>query len=257
MSISNPTLENPCKKFIDFKGNDGKFFYYDKEKEEQVEITIPMYFIVIDELATISGFNKKHGCGVYSNEVHRTTDELLRVKTFKGGEEIVGLYSDIKDSIIALGGKYTKSVYALMIYPTGATEMVNFKFRGSSFSGWLEKKFNVTKSAVGIVGLEDEVNGTITYKVPVFKKFKMSEELRQRAIAADEVLQTYLAEYFARAPQKITETVVPESVAAHLEDKREDISGKPDSPFKFPLPEKKEKVEESFTDPEDNDPLPF
>ncbi len=34
MSISNPKIENPCQKFIEFKGDKGQFFYYDKELEE-------------------------------------------------------------------------------------------------------------------------------------------------------------------------------------------------------------------------------
>lgn len=214
MSISNPKLENPCKKFIDFKGDKGAFVYWDKEAEKQIEIKLPIFFIVLDELATITGFNKKHDCGIYSNEVHRTADELLRVKTFSGGEEIVGLYSDIKDSIIAMGGKYTKSVYALLIKSDKSTEMVNFKFKGASFSGWLEKKFNVDRSAVGIMSLREDINGNIKYQIPIFQKFKMTEDLRERAIAADIVLQDYLEKYFENAPQKTTETYIPDSIAA-------------------------------------------
>jgi hypothetical protein len=214
MSISNPSIENPCKKWISFKGDKGNFVYWDKEKEENIEIKLPIFFIVLDELATITGFSKKHDCGIYSNEVHRTADELLRVKTFSGGEEITGLYSDIKDSIVAMGGKYTKSVYALLINPNKSTELVNFKFKGASFSGWLEKKFNVDRSAVGIMSLKEDINGSIKYQIPVFQKFKMTEEYRERAIAADVILQAYLEEYFKTAPQKSTETYLPESIAA-------------------------------------------
>ena len=91
MSISKPKLENPCRKFIDFKSDKGEFFFYDKEKEESVKVPVPLYFVVLDELATISGYNKKNDCGIYSNEVHKTATEILRVKTFKGGESIIGL----------------------------------------------------------------------------------------------------------------------------------------------------------------------
>lgn len=223
MSISNPKAENPCRKFIDYKGDKGQFFYYDKEQEKQIEVTLPIYFVVLDELATITGYNKKHDCGIYSNEVHRTADELLRVKTFKGGEEIVGLYNDIKDSIVALGGKYTKSVYVLLLSADGSSEMANFKFRGAAFSGWLDKKFNVSKSAVGIMGFKDEVNGSITYKIPVFQKFKLSEEWRMRAVATDQVLQEYLEQYFLGAPQKPTETAIPASISNRLEEKASEV----------------------------------
>lgn len=202
MSISNPKIENPCKKFIDFKADKGQFFFFDKETEKQVEVPTPIFFIVLDELATITGYNKKNDCGIYSNEVHRTTDEILRVKTFKGGEQIIGKYNDIKDSVKALGGKYTKSVYALLINPDKSTELVNFKFKGASFSAWLEKKINTDVSVIGVDNFSEEQNGNTVYQVPVFKGFRMTDELRDEAIRADTVLQEYLKEYKAMVPEK-------------------------------------------------------
>lgn len=202
MSKSNPKIENPCTKFIDFKSDKGRFFFYDKEKEKQIDIPLPIYFTVLDELATISGYNKKNDCGIYSNEVHRTTDELMRVKTFKGGESVIGLYKDIKDSIKAMGGKYTKSVYALLIHEDKTTELVNFKFKGAAFSAWLEKKINPLTTVIGIINLIEETNGNTIYLVPVFQAFKLSPELDERAIKADEILQDYLKEYKALQPEK-------------------------------------------------------
>ena len=202
MSKSNPKIENPCTKFIDFKGDKGRFFFYDKEKEEQIDIPLPIYFTVLDELSTITGYNKKNDCGIYSNEVHSTGTEVLRVKTFKGGESIIGLYKDIKDSIKAMGGKYAKSVYALLIHTDKTTELVNFKFKGTAFSAWMEKKINPMKSVIGITELIEETNGNTIYKVPVFKAFKLSSELDERALKADEVLQDYLKLYTAQEPEK-------------------------------------------------------
>jgi len=121
MSFSNPTLENPCKKFIDFKSDEKQFVYWDKElgeSGERVIVHTPIYFIVLDELTTITGYYEEGNCGIYSNEIHRISDEQLKVRTFKkGGPFITGLYDAIKDSVKAIGGKYTKSVYALMINP--------------------------------------------------------------------------------------------------------------------------------------------
>jgi len=202
MSISKPKLENPCKKFIDFKSDKGQFFFYDKEKEKVIEVPVPFYFVVLDELATISGYNKKNDCGIYSNEVHKTTTEILRVKTFKGSESIIGLYNDIKDNIKALGGKYTKSVYAMMIHEDKSTELVNFKFKGAAFSAWLDKKVNIDNSICAVVDFTEEKNGTTTYKVPIFKSFKMTDEIKGEAILMDTVLQAYLEEYKLQQPEK-------------------------------------------------------
>jgi hypothetical protein len=202
MSISNPRLQNPCTRFIDYKGDQGKFFFYDKEMETQIEVPIPIYFIVLDELSTISGFNSKNKCGIFSNEVHRINEEILRVKTFKGGEQITGLYKDIKDNIKAIGGKYTKSVYAMLIGDGITPQLVNFKFKGSAFSGWLDKKFNTDNQVCGIVDFQDEINGNTEFKVPIFKVFKMTAELKAKAIEFDKILQAYLKEYKAYVPEK-------------------------------------------------------
>jgi hypothetical protein len=247
MSKSNPKIENPCSKFIDFKSDKGRFFFYDKEKEEQVDILLPIYFIVLDELATITGYNKKNDCGIYSNEVYSTAKEILRVKTFKGGESVIGLYNDIKDSIKAMGGKYTKSVYALFVHPDKTTELVNFKFKGASFSAWLEKKINPMKSIIGITGLTEETNGNTIYQVPVFAAFKLTPELDERAIHADEVLQDYLKEYFAQIPEK--EIAKAETIEEHPEfvanDKWQGES------------RKQELIDRSKANNQDEDDLPF
>jgi hypothetical protein len=218
MSISNPKIENPCKKFIDFKGDKGQLFYYDKEKEQQIEILLPIYFVVLDELSTVSGYNKKNDCGIYSNEVHSTVNEILRVKTFKGGESIIGLYNDIKDSVKALGGKYTKSVYALLINKDKSTELINFKFRGASFSAWLDKKINSTNAVIGIVDLVQEKNGNTTYMVPVFQGFKLEPNVLQSAIETDKILQAYIKEYKSLIPEKeIAKAEAVETIEANGE----------------------------------------
>ena len=203
MSRSNPTLSNPCTKFIEVSSDDGSLFYYDKEAKEKIDVPLPCYFAVLDELSTISGFNKKHKCGIYSNEIHSTMKEVLRVKTFKGGESITGLYADIKEKIVALGGKFSKSVYALFI--TGEdmnTEFVNFKFKGSSFSAWLDKGFNPMNFIVGITEFVEEQNGNNTYQVPVFKPFKSNPQIDAAAIEQDKILQEYLKAYKSQQPEQ-------------------------------------------------------
>jgi len=202
MSRSNPKLQNPCQMFIDYKGDKGQFFFYDKEKEMQIEVQTPIYFVVLDELSTITGYSKKHDCGIYSNEVNSTVNEILRVKTFKGGENITGKYADVRDSIVALGGKFTKSVYAMLIRQDEQPIMVNFKFRGAAFGAWLEKKFNPDNCVVGITDFVEEKNGATTYQVPVFKAFKLLPEINEQAIVFDRQLQEYLKEYKSQQPEK-------------------------------------------------------
>lgn len=202
MSRSAPVLENPCKKWIEYSGDEGVFTYYNKEEQKKIEVPLPIYFTVLDELSTVTGFNEKHGCGIYANEVKSVAKEILRVKTFKGGESITGLYKDIRDNIVAIGGKFTKSVYALMINSDKSTEFVNFKFRGIAFSAWMDKKFDPMKSIVGITEFTEGKKGKVTYQIPVFKAFKLTPEIDEEAIHYDEILQEYLKEYFAKEPEK-------------------------------------------------------
>jgi len=247
MSKSNPRIENPCKKFITWKGDKGHFVYYDKETEKEVIMPLPVYFVWLDELATITGYCKKHDCGIYSNEVRKTTEEILRVKTFKGGESITGIYADIKDSIIALGGSFTKSVYVMLVGENVTPELVNFKFHGSAFSGWLEKKFNPDECTTGILSFREETNGNINYKVPVFQAFKLSPDTDQLAFSMDIELQEYLKEYKALQPEKETpkiETV--EEIQANgqwVKESRKQVSAPEFSDLPWEYQEKKDPVD--------------
>lgn len=203
MSRSNPVLQNPCKKFIDFKADQGKLVYYDRDEEKNIELPMPVYFVVLDELSTVTGFSKKYESGIYANEVHRVADEILRVKTFKGGAYIAGLYKDIKDNIVALGGKYTKSIYAMLLGGE-EPELVNFQFKGAAFSAWIDKRVNTDNQVVGITGTYDEKNGATTFKVPVFEGFKLEKDVNDAAILMDTALQSYLKEYKAQQGEKET-----------------------------------------------------
>jgi hypothetical protein len=197
-----PKLEHPCKLWIEFNSEEGKFFFYDKETEKKVEVPMPIYFTTLDELNTITGYNKRNDCGITSNEVHATTAEILRVRTFKGGESVTGYYKDIRDNIAAMGGKFTKSVYALLIHPDKTMEFCNFKFKGAAFSAWLDKKFNPLVTIVGVSECVQEKNGNNTYNVPVFKQYKLTKEIDDEALQYDQILQEYLKEYKAQIPEK-------------------------------------------------------
>jgi hypothetical protein len=249
MSRSQPALTNPCQKFIEIKADTGRFFYYDKEQEKQVDIPLPIYFTCLDELNTITGFNKKHKCSIYSNEVKYLKKDILRVKTFKGGESITGLYDDIRDSIVALGGHFTKSVYALMINPDKSTEFVNFKFKGAAFSAWLDKKFDGMKFIVGITEFVEEQNGATTYQVPIFKQYKCTPEIDEEALHYDEILQTYLKEYFAKEPEKeIAQAEAANPLIEELPDKQGKWQTK--EPKMERVPKGKQEVK-SMTDPKE------
>ncbi len=209
MSFSKPQLTNPSKKFIEWSSDNACFTYFDKDrgdKGEKVSLPMPVYFIVLDELSTISGFCEKHSTNIFANEVRSTVKEPLLVRTFKGGERLQGLYNDIKSEAKELGGKYTKSVYAMLLTGKGQEpELVNIKLRGAACSAWIEKKINTGKAVICVKEVSNEKKGKTEYTVPVFSSTPLTKELTDTAIAMDQVLQEYLKEYFAQMEEKIIE----------------------------------------------------
>lgn len=198
MSISKPESErpiNPCKKFIKFKGGTGIFQFYDKELEKEIPIKLPMTFMVIDELSTITGWHDESQSSIYSNEVHSVVKEDLKVRAFKGGDIQIGKYKDIKDKVKAEGGKYAKSVYAMDLE---TDEIVNFQFTGAACRAWFDKEVVSDNNAIKIEKMEEGKKGSITYKIPVFEPVAIDKEIYDKAVKIDEeVLRPYFKEYKA------------------------------------------------------------
>jgi hypothetical protein len=218
MSFSRPTLTNPSKKFIEWKSDDMRFSYYDKVLEQNVPMPLPIYFVVLDELSCVTGFCKKHKSKISSNEVRSTVKEPLLVRTFRGGERITGLYQDIKDEAVALGGKYTKSIYAMLLVKNQLPELVNIKLRGGANGAWIEKKINIGKSVVCVKEAKEEANGNTTYNVPVFSSMLLSPELIEAATQMDIELQVYLESYLAQKEVEVADAQEVEPQLSYVAD---------------------------------------
>lgn len=220
MSLSRPTgTKNPAKKFIEFKN--GKFSFYDKENKKNIELEFPFRFIVCDELACISGFSDRHQCGISSNEVRNITEDTLNVRYRKGGTIASGKYQEIKPQIVEAGGRYTKSIYAVV-----EGELVNIKLAGAALSAWIEKPKG--ESAWVVNGVADGKKGATKYQFPVFEPDTVPESSITEATKIDQDFQTYLD---GRKPINLD--------AAGTEEEKKAVAGE---------------VEESI---EINDSLPF
>ena len=209
MSRSQPTntLVNPAKKYLDWDSENGQFKYYNKETKENVAVKLPVKFYVLDELATVKGFSDKHQGGMWSNEVKNITTQKLKVqgkgkdgKLFQVAE---GLYSEIKDALVAAGGKYTRSLYVAMLNNEEEYEIVNFQLKGAAFSGWLdfcnENKGAVMTDEITCKDFKREKKGATKYTIPVFTSETASEEGNEAAIKLDIELQEYLSKYFEKS----------------------------------------------------------
>lgn len=209
MSLSQPRKSNnPAAKFIEWGGKEGVFFHYDKENEEKVFLETPLYIIKLDQLSTVTGYNKDKG-GIYSNEVKNIMDDTLKVKYYSGDTIAEGIWNDIKPHVIMAKGKYAQSVYAALIDPkTSELELVNFKFHGSSIGPWIDAKVDDS----GCVIILDKnpsrmTNGDTSFYIPTVTKSKVREDIIEKAIDMDKDLQSYLSGSNAESEDQIEKEV--------------------------------------------------
>lgn len=208
MSRSAPTntLVNPAVKYIDWDSEKGQFKYWNKETKENVEIKLPVKFYVLDELTTVKGYSDKHQGGMWSNEVKNITTQRLKVvgkdKAGKSFQVAEGFYQKIKDSLVAAGAKYTRSLYAAMLNENDEYEIVNFQLKGAAFSGWLDfcnaKRNLIMTDEIVCADFKREKKGATKYTIPVFTSEPASEEGNEAAISLDVELQEYLKAYFEK-----------------------------------------------------------
>jgi hypothetical protein len=199
MSRSTPTLTNPSKHF--FRWKDGKITYYSKEKQSDIEVKLPFEFLVLDQLATITGFCEPDNSGYWSNEVRKVAEEPFTVKTGKGVKQS-GLYKDLTD-VRSKGAKYAKSIYIAYFDPEyDALVIGNMQVSGASLTAWIDasKKYVVDNGKLRITGATEATKGKVTFYVPTFEWLPSETVEDETAIKLDKELQVYLSQYLAPRP---------------------------------------------------------
>lgn len=194
---NNSGNANPCKYFIDWKN--GSFVYYDKEAGENVGLGDNITFLVLDQLSTVKGWHDASESGIWSNEVRDTRVETMNVKAFKGGDLASGIYSDIKDKIKGLGGRFVRSMYVAMKVDGDALELANLQLKGAALAEWSafynDNRNEIYDSAVEVTGSDARKKGATNFNVPIFALKNVSKETNETAKSLDTVLQNYLSGY--------------------------------------------------------------
>jgi hypothetical protein len=183
---------NPTAKYLSWKSNDKQFSYYDKASGENVAVTLPFKFVFLQHYHTIKGWNDATETGIYSNEVFFIGKEPLNVQTFKGKKIASGLYSQIKQDVIAGGGKYHRSVYVML--EDGS--IANISLKGSSVKEWsdfIENSKNLIDNQwVEVASAKDQKKGSIKYSVP---EFALGATLTKKASDSADLAATNLKQY--------------------------------------------------------------
>jgi hypothetical protein len=223
MSRSNPIdeVKNPSKRFYEWNGESACFKYYDKEKEEKVEVPLPFTFMVLDQLSTVKGWNDASESGIFSNEVRNLKKEVINVRAFKGGNIASGLYAEIKDRVKAEGGKFTSSVYIAVKNEDGKLEIANLQLSGAAVNAWMDFKKRVESiysGAVTVKGFTEGKKGSVTFKMPEFKQVKITPETDAEAKVLDEKLQGYFKVYFSTPVDPVDSSPDPHGESTHIDD---------------------------------------
>lgn len=205
MSLSQPKLINPAKKFIEWSGDVqvNSWFYYDRDQKKKIFFNEkPIKFIILDQLATVTGYNEKSGTGIYANEIKYAAQEL-NVRTFSGEQIAKGFWKDIKETVEGHGGKYTKSVYGAMVTDNGL-ELVCIKFHGSALN-WINQRFREDGSIIELMNGNDsskEKKGKNEYYCPRYNRLPADPLLTSIAVEMDKELQAYLNKYFGKVTEE-------------------------------------------------------
>jgi len=216
-----------ANRYYQWDSEHAKFKYFDKSiiddknpKGTNVFVDLPFRFIVLDVLCTIKGWSDKDSTGIYSNEVKDLSKQQLFVKTFKGNEIATGLYTNIKDKVAYMGGKFASSVY--IAYKEGGEYVIgNLQLVGASVGAFIEycKKNPSYKDsgAIQVKTFTNEKKGATKYTSPVFEYLDISNEANDAAISLDIELQQYLKQYFENVNQKVSDDAVIKAGEEHVE----------------------------------------
>lgn len=225
MSRSNPTdkLTNPAKRFYEWSGDKGQFFYFDKEKGdkgEKVFMKMPFNFLVLDTLSTCKGYDDNLQMGYYSNEVRNTKTDTITVRN-KKGIVFSGLYEAAKEKLGTKGLKYYQSVYIAQKEADGLG-LYNIQLGGSGLSAFIEfcKENDVNKIAVSVKDVVEKKKGKTVYFEPVYTAVKVSDKANEEAIEVDKQLQEYLSAYLAKNASAAPAEVVDENQDNGLNTKK-------------------------------------
>lgn len=204
MSRSNPTADNPhpCQRWFEWDGSNGNIRYYDKVKKENIELSGPFVFIMLDQTSVVKGWHDPSESGITSNEIRDTTAEPFVVRSFKGATLATGFWREIKDRVNNMGGSFFANLYIAFKGDDGKLAIGSIIFKGASLNHWVEFKnknrSELYKKAVKIDGYTQGKKGKIVFRTPKFFLVECSPESDATAKELDKELQSYLQKYFAR-----------------------------------------------------------
>jgi hypothetical protein len=231
-SRPNENSPNPATRWYEWHGERGIVTYYDKEQKASIDVPLPFTFIVLDQLSAVKGWDDSTKSGIFSNAVRDTREEVLTVKSFKGGIIAEGRYKDIKPQVNAAGGHFESQIYIAYKAASGLA-IGTLSFKGAALGAWMEfsraHRAAIQSDAIVIPGFVEGQKGRVIFRVPAFAVKALSAETNEDAIKLDATLQEWLDAYLKRNKQ--TAPTAPDHDDDLARDSGDRYTGMPSGPI--------------------------
>jgi hypothetical protein len=236
-------LTTPATAYWQWSSTEQKFQKWNKELEKR-EYADQLNFVLLNTTYFITGYSDAQKAGIYSNFIKNIKEQKFSVRYFNSSEVIAeGLYSEIKDKIKAVGGKYAQGWF---IYNLDNQKIEHLEVSKSALSVLIasSKKTYLSTSkdcpftpdlAQSLDGKKIETRagngfrvylyptiqkkGGTRYYVPQFENIAISKEVFNQALEkgreVDEYVQKYLS---AKLQVDIVEQELPTNSIASNDD---------------------------------------
>ena len=161
-------IKSPLKYYIEFGGAEGIWAYWDGEKNVRFD---NLEFVVMDVRSSIGGWSDANNCRIRSNMVKTTKLPF----TVRAGQVVLveGPYADIKNDVVAAGGKFVTNILAMAKIDEVWTP-VDIQLSGACLRDWtafVEASGNIFMVYEGVVSAsrgEQQQKGAVKYYTPNF-----------------------------------------------------------------------------------------
>lgn len=170
---NGPKAESPVVAEINYNGKDHKFNTYNYESKEKSDATlVGKKFMYLLEASSIGGYNTDRESYLSSPGVlNLMTDQIAVFARGSSTPLASGKYSDIKDEISDMGGKFQKNLYLM----SEQGSVVRVVLSGAALNSWitfkgeLEDKKALQTNFLVFDELGEGKKGAVKYSFPQFK----------------------------------------------------------------------------------------
>lgn len=202
LSETQERLSNPTQMWLSYKAGYGQFFYYDKEKKENISLGEKLEIVVLDVLATARGWSEELKTNIIGTEVRNPAEEEIELNIFNKNKDGKYKPQTIDSGIYKthLKGKhpvdYTLSIYGTILFE-GKPILVNLQLKTTAVASFYDAKVNPLDEMLITLqkGRLEKKGASKWHELEVTKNASMDENLYNTSQQHYIELQDYLDQY--------------------------------------------------------------